>query len=91
MTFVIVMGFHQIIVVMNDVKRHTYIHTCLPSQRVGPDIQLCVNQMKLNEFVRSDSCIYSIKTVQCLPKCHGIFQSILSKCNYTISIIELIL
>ena len=27
MTFVIVMGFHQIIVVMNDVKRHTYIHT----------------------------------------------------------------
>ena len=25
MTFVIVMGFHQIIVVMNDVKRHTYI------------------------------------------------------------------
>ena len=24
MTFVIVMGFHQIIVVMNDVKRHTY-------------------------------------------------------------------
>ena len=26
MTFVIVMGFHQIIVVMNDVKRHTYIH-----------------------------------------------------------------
>ena len=29
MTFVIVMGFHQIIVVMNDVKRHTYIHTFL--------------------------------------------------------------
>ena len=36
MTFVIVMGFHQIIVVMNDVKRHTYIyyfenfkHVCL--------------------------------------------------------------
>ena len=27
MTFVIVMGFHQIIVVMNEVKRHTYIHT----------------------------------------------------------------
>ena len=27
MTFVIVMGFHQIIVVMNDVKRHTYTHT----------------------------------------------------------------
>ena len=27
MTFVIVIGFHQIIVVMNDVKRHTYIHT----------------------------------------------------------------
>ena len=27
MTFVIVMGFHQIIVVMNDVKQHTYIHT----------------------------------------------------------------
>ena len=27
MTFVIVMGLHQIIVVMNDVKRHTYIHT----------------------------------------------------------------
>ena len=27
MTFVIVMGFHQISVVMNDVKRHTYIHT----------------------------------------------------------------
>ena len=27
MTFVIVMDFHQIIVVMNDVKRHTYIHT----------------------------------------------------------------
>ena len=27
MTFVIVMGFHQIIVLMNDVKRHTYIHT----------------------------------------------------------------
>ena len=27
MTFVIVMGFHQIIVVMNDVKRHTYIHS----------------------------------------------------------------
>ena len=27
MTFVIVMGFHQIIVVMNNVKRHTYIHT----------------------------------------------------------------
>ena len=26
MTFVIVMDFHQIIVVMNDVKRHTYIH-----------------------------------------------------------------
>ena len=26
MTFMIVMGFHQIIVVMNDVKRHTYIH-----------------------------------------------------------------
>ena len=26
MTFVIVMAFHQIIVVMNDVKRHTYIH-----------------------------------------------------------------
>ena len=25
MTFVIVMGFHQIIVVMNDVKWHTYI------------------------------------------------------------------
>ena len=27
MTFVIVMGFHQIIVVMNDVKRHTYIQS----------------------------------------------------------------
>ena len=26
MTSVIVMGFHQIIVVMNDVKQHTYIH-----------------------------------------------------------------
>ena len=24
MTFVIVMGFHQIIVLMNDIKRHTY-------------------------------------------------------------------
>ena len=35
MTFVIVMGFHQIIVVMNDVKRHTYIHTyiCICSKR----------------------------------------------------------
>ena len=32
MTFVIVMGFHQIIVVMNDVKRHTYIHTYIHSQ-----------------------------------------------------------
>ena len=29
MTCVIVMGFHQIIVVMNDVKRHTYIQTGL--------------------------------------------------------------
>ena len=33
MTFVIVMGFHQIIVVMNDVKRHTYIHTYIQSQK----------------------------------------------------------
>ena len=31
MTFVIVMDFHQIIVVMNDVKRHTYIHTNISS------------------------------------------------------------
>ena len=29
MTFMIVMGFHQIIVVMNDVKRHTYIVSSL--------------------------------------------------------------
>ena len=29
MTFVIVMGFHQIIVVMNDVKWHTYIQSLL--------------------------------------------------------------
>ena len=29
MTFMIVMGFHQIIVVMNDVKQHTYIHTII--------------------------------------------------------------
>ena len=27
MTFLTVMDFHQIIVVMNDVKQHTYIHT----------------------------------------------------------------
>ena len=35
MTFVIVMGFHQIIVVMNDVKRHTYtyINDLFPSIR----------------------------------------------------------
>ena len=29
MTFVIVMGFHQIIVVMNDVKRHTFVDVIL--------------------------------------------------------------
>ena len=44
MTFVIVMGFHQIIVVMNDVKRHTYIHIqvglhrCSKQGKIGPDV-----------------------------------------------------
>ena len=37
MTFVIVMGFYQIIVVMNDVKQHT--HTL----SVKPDIQKIIN------------------------------------------------
>ena len=39
MTFVIVMGFHQIIVVMNDVKRHTYIH-------YSPSGQIAVRKIK---------------------------------------------
>ena len=44
MTFVIVMDFHQIIVVMNDVKRHTYIHTyiCISVLSVHPYIYLPV-------------------------------------------------
>ena len=37
MTFVIVMGFHQIIVVMNDIKRHTYIHTYIVTVQIQND------------------------------------------------------
>ena len=40
MTFVIVMGFHQIIVVMNGVKRHTYIHTYIHTYMQYTDNEL---------------------------------------------------
>ena len=45
MTSVIVMGFHQIIVVMNNVKRHTYIHTYIPAltgEKMKLSLQLIV-------------------------------------------------
>ena len=52
MTFVIVMGFHQIIVVMNDVKRHTYIHAMVIllffSQRCESSVSTC--EIRVSKF-----------------------------------------
>ena len=49
MTFVIVMGFHQIIVVMNDVKWHTLLHTYMEYIRIGlSNFNAKVNFIKKN-------------------------------------------
>ena len=47
LTFVIVMGFHQIIVVMNDVKRHTYIRQVIYNkQRTSQKLQTCLKNYR---------------------------------------------
>ena len=48
MTFVIVMGFHQIIVVMNDVKRHTYIHTYIHNTMKRILLSKCAHQCQMH-------------------------------------------
>ena len=63
MTFVIVMGFHQIIVVMNDVKRHRYIHTYIAS------INRKIAILKLEDHKKKEMKLYTVYDVLNMVMC----------------------